>query len=151
MAIQDLGANCQSILPSQDTLLQDAADLTFINAEPSVSGGQTVSQVAPSLAPYNPTGSLQSIVSGASAVILDGPSGSIGSVVLLGTQFFMDPAYGNNSNFSFGQGTVLLHELLHFATQLGDAAFASTYNIKVQQNESASSAISEWLQNGCKN
>jgi RHS repeat-associated protein len=151
MAIQDLGANCQSVLPSQSILLQDASQLTFIDAEPSASGGQTVAQAAANLAPYNPSGTLSSITGGTSAVTLNGPNASISNVVLLGTQFFMDPAYGNNANFSFGQGTVLVHELLHYATQLGDAAFVSNYNIALQPNETASSAIGEWLQNGCKN
>jgi len=110
-----------------------------------------VAQVAPSLAPYNSPDNLASIVGSNNAITLNGPSNSISGTVLLGTQFWMDPATGSNANFSFGQGIVLVHELLHFATQLNDAQFVSQYGIQQVQYESASSAISTWLQNGCKN
>ena len=65
-------------------------------------------------------------------------------------QFFLDPVQGNNANLSVGQGTVLVHELLHFATQLDDNAFVGTYGIALQ-GETASSAISRWLQSNCNN
>jgi hypothetical protein len=65
----------------------------------------------------------------------------------------MDPLQGTNSGAVpvFGQSTVLVHELLHFATQLGDSQFVAKYGIQQQQYESASSAISRWLQNDCNN
>ena len=87
-------------------------------------------------------------------MILTGPpngsASSISSTVILGLQFFLDPETGRNSNFSVGQGTVLIHELLHYAVQMGDDLFTSTYKIARQQNESSSSAINRWLQNDCK-
>jgi hypothetical protein len=150
-----LGANCQKVLPAQQTLLTDANNLTFYDARSSASGSQTVAQVAPALASYNPAGSLQSIVGGSSAVTLNGPpnegsSLSISNTVILGPQFFLDPAQGNNSNFTIGQGTVLVHELLHYATQLRDNAFVNAYGIALD-GETSSSAISRWLQSDCKN
>jgi hypothetical protein len=149
--ISNLTGDCHKVLPAGQTLLEDAANLTFFDARSSGSGNQTVAQVAPSLAPYNPSGTLQSLVGGNNALTLNGPGSSISNIVLLGLQFFMDPAQGNNSDFSVGQGTVLVHELLHFATQLNDDKFVSQYGIQQQPYESASSAISRWLQNGCKN
>jgi hypothetical protein len=119
------------------------------------SGSQTVAQITPNLAPYNPSGSIESIVGTSDAVILfgppNGPAKSISSTVILGKQFFLDPTEGVNSNMSVGQGTVLVHELLHYAVQMGDDAFASSYGIGKLENESSSSAINRWLQNGCKN
>ena len=62
----------------------------------------------------------------------------------------LDPTQRNNSIYLFTQGTVLVHELLHYATQLGDDAFVKAYGI-VPQHESSSSAISRWLQDDCQN
>ena len=39
-----------------------------------------------------------------------GPNSTISSTILLGGQFFLDPVKGNNTNFTVGQGTVLIHE-----------------------------------------
>jgi RHS repeat-associated protein len=154
-AIGELAGDCQKVLPSQQTLLDDAKDLQFFDARATASGNQTVAQIAPALAPYNPSGTLQTIVGGANAVILTGPpngsASSISSTVVLGLQFFLDPETGKNSNFSVGQGTVLIHELLHYGVQMGDDLFVSSYGIKQQQYESSSSAINRWLQNDCKN
>ena len=63
----------------------------------------------------------------------------------------MNPAQGNNSNYEVGQGTDLLHELLHYATQLSDDAFVQAYGIQLQPGEKSSPAISRWLQHDCKN
>ncbi len=151
-AVKNLGKNCKKILPTQQTLLADAKDLKFIDARPSASGARTVAQIAPSVTAYNSSGSLQSLVGGAAAVILWGGShGEISNTVLLGEQFFRNPVQGNNANYSVGQGTVLVHELLHYATQLGDDRFVDTYGITLQKYESSSAAISRWLQNDCKN
>jgi RHS repeat-associated protein len=151
--IQNLGPNCQKVLPSEQTLLTDASQLQFLDAQTeSTTGNQTIAQAAANLAPYNPPGTLSSVLGGNNAITLNGPNNSISNTVLLSSQFFLDPVYGSNANFSVGQGVVLLHELLHYATQLGDAAFVSQYGItKQDQYESNSSAISAWLQNGCKN
>ena len=151
-AINSLSANCQKVLPSQQTLLAEANDLKFFDARPTASGNQTVAQIAPDLAPYNPSGTLQSIAGGSTdATILNGPNGSISNTVLLGSQFFLDPVQGNNANYSVGQGIVLVHELLHYGTQLGDAQFVGKYNINLLVGDSNSSAINRWLQNDCKN
>jgi RHS repeat-associated protein len=156
-AIKSLGSNCQKVLPDQQTLLTDARDLNYVDARSGASGSQTIAQVAPNLAAYNGSGSLQSITTGMGAVILYGPpngaSASISSTVILGQQFWLDPPQGNNANFQVGQGVVLIHELLHYATQLSDDAFVTKYGVQVQSGtlESTSSAISRWLQNDCKN
>jgi hypothetical protein len=132
-------------------LLKDAGQLSFFDARASANGNKTVSQISPLLAAYNPTSTLQSIVGNANAVILNGAKGSISNTVLLGDQFFLDEVYGNNANYAVGQTTVLLHELLHYATQLGDSQLVSKYGIQPQQYESSSSAINRWLQDDCKN
>ena len=155
-AIGRLKGNCIKVLPDKQTLLSDAGDLQFFDARATSSGNLTVRQVTPNLAPYNPSGTLQTMLGGANAQILYGPpNGSaniISSTVILGDQFFLDPASGNNSNLAVGQGTVLVHELLHYAVQMGDDLFVSSYNIKYQdQYESSSSAINRWLQNDCNN
>jgi hypothetical protein len=62
---------------------------------------------------------------------------------------YLVPAQGNNRNFLIGQGTVLVHELLH-ATQLSDNAFVKTYGIALN-DETSSAEISRWLQDECKN
>jgi RHS repeat-associated protein len=154
-AIYDLNGNCANVLPNQQTLLADATDLQFVDARANASGNQTVAQIAPALSPYNPPGTLQTMLGGANALILFGPpngsASSISNTVILGQQFFLDPPTGVNSNYSVGQGTVLLHELLHYAVQMGDDLFVSDYGITQGQFESSSSAINRWLQNDCKN
>jgi RHS repeat-associated protein len=149
--ITSLDPQCSKVLPGTDVLLKDAGQLNFFDARASADGNKTVPQIAPALAAYNPTGTLQSIVGGANAVTLNGAKGSISNTILLGNQFFLDDIYGNNANYSVGQTAVLLHELLHYATQLGDDAFVSKYGIQPQQYESSSSAINRWLQNDCRN
>src|SRR5271157_4556526 len=141
-AISGLTGNCAQLFNQQD-LLNDAKDLQFFDARSSGSGNQTVAQIAPGLAPYNSSGTLQSIVGSANAVTLNGPGGSISADVLLGSQFFADPVTGNNANFSVGQGMVLVHEALHYFTQLDDAGFVKQYGIQpdAKSNESNSSAI----------
>jgi RHS repeat-associated protein len=151
LTIGMLGIQCTKVLPSAVVLVKDAGQLKFFDARPSADGDKSVGQIAPALAAYNPANTLQNIVGGDNAVTLNGANGSISSTILLGKQFFLDDVYGNNANYSVGQTTVLLHELLHYATQLGDDAFASKYGIKAQQYETNSSAINRWLQNDCKN
>jgi RHS repeat-associated protein len=150
-AIADLGSNCAKILPDEATLLADAKELRFVDSQPSANGNLTVAQIAPGLAPYNPSGTLSSIVGSDNAVTLTGSQNTISNTVLLGAQFFLDPITGNNANYEVGQGTVLLHELLHYPTQMGDSSFVSNYGITLQQFESPSSAISRWLKNDCNN
>ena len=152
-AIQQLHGDCLTVLPSKQQLLSDAEDLQFFDAQSTASGSQSVAQIAPGLAPYNAPGSLQSIVKGY-AVTLDGPPNgsapSISSTVLLGSNFFATSPESNASTSTVGQGIVLVHELLHYAVQMGDDQFASSYKIDLQ-GDTPSSAISRWLQNGCKN
>jgi hypothetical protein len=154
-AVKNLDPNCQKVLSahniSRQTLLNDATTLNFINASPNASGSESVAQIAPALAPYNLPGSLQSIVRGGNAVTLFGPNNSISNTVLLGAQFFLDPLQGNNANYTFGQGTVLVHELLHYASQLTDPQFVINFGILMNGQQSYSSAISTWLQNHCNN
>ncbi|MGA2146296.1 MAG: hypothetical protein ABSH49_15180 [Bryobacteraceae bacterium] len=150
-AIGELPSSCTQVLPNVNTLLSDAKNLDFIDASPGASGSETVAQVAPTLAAYNPSGPLSSIVSGTYAVTLNGPGNSISNVVLLSSNFWATDSYGNNANYSVGQGTALVHELLHYVTQYSDPAFVQNYGISVPQGASYSSAISAWLQNGCKN
>jgi hypothetical protein len=151
LTINSLGPECTKVLPTADVLRMNADELSFFDARSSADGNKTIAQIAPALAAYNPTGTLQGIVGGDNAVTLYGASGSISSRVLLGNQFFLDDVYGNNKNFSVGQTAVLLHELLHYAAQRGDDQFVSAYGISRQQYESSSSAINRWLQNDCKN
>jgi RHS repeat-associated protein len=154
-AITELGENCRKVLPSEQQLRANANDITFYDARPEASGGLTVAQINSSLAPYNPTGNLSSMLSGNGAVILYGPPNgttlSISNTVLLGANFFAASWQGNNANFAVGQATFLIHELLHYSTQMDDEAFVRGYGITHQdQYESNSSAISRWLQNDCK-
>jgi len=48
-AIKNLGAHCKNVLPTQQTLLEDAKDLKFFDARAGVSGSETVAQIAPAL------------------------------------------------------------------------------------------------------
>ncbi len=61
-AIKALSNNCFTALGfTQQTLLADAKNESYFDARSSGSGNQTVAQIAPQLASYNPTGTLQQI------------------------------------------------------------------------------------------
>ena len=49
------------------------------------------------------------------------------------------------------QATVLLHELLHYATQEGDQAIDQTYGITLQTGDTYSPAFTNWLAHDCQN
>ena len=81
----------------------------------------------------------------ANAVTLLGPNGTISPNVDLGLGFFIQVSYAV-------QGTMLLHELLHYATQEGDSQIDQTYGITVQGiGNNPSAAFESWLENDCNN
>jgi hypothetical protein len=66
-------------------------------------------------------------------------------LVLDGGAHFVDAVVGGE------QGITLLHELLHYATKLGDVEFDRQYHITGAPGQSASAALTSWLTNDCQN
>jgi RHS repeat-associated protein len=145
-AIQNLGKNCLKILPSVSTLQSDAQDLTFWDSR--LQGSLPVAFI-PGVVASTPGQTLASALQQnggtANAVTLLGPNGTISPNVDLGLGFFIQVSYAV-------QGTMLLHELLHYATQEGDSQIDQTYGITVQGiGNNPSAAFESWLENDCNN
>jgi RHS repeat-associated protein len=134
--LNNLGPNCDKVLPV-GTLQSDESftPLTFWNAT-------TQGSTPASLLGGTNGGTIGSYFGrGQYAVILNGTGGSFINQVVLGANFYSDPS---------SQGLTLLHELLHFALQEGDAAIDRSFGINIGV-EGASGSFSKWLANDCNN
>jgi hypothetical protein len=123
--INNLSANCQKALPEKATLLSDAKDLKFLDARTSAG--------------------LAADLGGNNAIDLwldpSNPSLGLSPNIVVGQKFFgFDPGR---------QGLTLLHELLHYATQLDDRQFDISHSIVPQVGQSWSAALTDWLSNDC--
>jgi len=137
--LNNLGPNCDKVLPV-GTLksIESFTPLTFWNA--TTQGGQLASLLGGTNGGANATiGSY--FGNGQYAVILNGAGGGFINQVVLGANFYSDPS---------SQGLTLLHELLHFALQKGDAGIDAHFGINVGV-AGASASFSKWLANDCNN
>ena len=137
--LNNLGPNCDKVLPV-GTLksVESFTPLTFWNA--TTQGGQLASLLGGTNGGANATiGSY--FGNGQYAVILNGAGGGFINQVVLGANFYSDPS---------SQGLTLLHELLHFALQKGDAGIDAHFGINVGV-AGASASFSKWLANDCNN
>ena len=64
--------------------------------------------------------------------------------IILTPNFFNAPA-----QIGVDQMLVLVHELLHYTSQMGDQQLVNAFGIQQGANETASHALSAWLASGC--
>ena len=140
LELQNLSPNCRKVLPPIRTLVTYSLNVGYWDARPSADGATTISSAIPG---YKQPGTFQSTVGDSYAVTLVDGNGNPTQNIDLGSAFFNATAAR--------QGLTLLHELLHYATGLGDQAFDSKYGIVGQNGDNASSALTAWLSHDCKN
>ena len=145
-AIEDLTENCvDGIETTRSELRASARELRFFDGRPSEGGSANIQQLLGSIYGLEPGVTFNSVTFGESATTLFYKERGISNVVVLGAQFF------HHSTSIARQGAVLVHELLHYHLQMGDAKMARAYieNKKWGENE-ASVRITEWLEGGCR-
>jgi len=135
--LSHLSKNCEKVLPTAQ-LKTNAADLSFWDGRGSL--GNVLASAIPGVVEQ---GTIGQAVGSNYAKILSGPEDTISPEVVLGQSFFQKN--------SAGQGITLLHELLHYTTQMGDKKFYEAYGIQSTDGDGYSSAISTWLIHDCKN
>jgi RHS repeat-associated protein len=136
-----MSTNCQKVLPTNATLVSDAKDLTFWDGR--ADGAMPLSSIPGVVQSGSNRTTVGQELGGSVAVTLSGAGGTVAPQVVLGGPFF--------NELPSSQGLTLLHELLHYALQEGDVAFDRNYGITGKPGDSASSAMSKWLANDCKN
>lgn len=146
-AIELLHPNCLKKLDvSRQTLRADAKKVKFYDGRLSEDGTQNFQQLLGPIYDVHSGHTFNSITFGKWAWTLGYESGGISNRVILGAQFFHESATAGM------QSTILVHELFHYHTQLGDEKFAERYisaDTKWTAND-ASVAITEWLKGGCQ-
>lgn len=145
--LANLTPHCEDVLPVGQ-LTQKAGDLSFwdvrINATVPLSAiGAANVQLSNGKFATN-IGTAMTLYPSAAAVTLGAVGGGLSNNVVLGSYFFNNESAGD-------QGITLLHELLHYATQLGDVQFDQKYGITGAPGQSASAALTSWLTNDCHN
>jgi hypothetical protein len=137
--IAGLSANCQKVLPAAQTLLADAKDMTFYDGKALAHAPVSV------FLPGYTSNTFGMVVGDNYAVTVRVPNSptALSSNIVLGSMFF-------NAGSS-RQGLTLLHELLHYATQMDDQQFDAAYGIFGRAGETASSALTNWLSHDCQN
>jgi RHS repeat-associated protein len=142
LELQNLSPNCRKVLPPMRTLVADSLAVVYWDARPSAYGSITISDAIPG---YSWSGTFQNTVGSFYAVdLLDG-NGIPTQNIDLGSAFFDATAAR--------QGLTLLHELLPYETGPNHQQFDEDPKdkIAIQNGDNASSALTAWLSNDCKN
>jgi hypothetical protein len=145
LAIKSLSSPCQMGLTADginlSSVAQNAANTVYYSTLDS--GDLTIGSIAPGADGASMT--LKDYSSGANAVSLQTPSGTVlNTVILTYNYFYYIGAY--DSNPAIGQNITLVHEALHTALNLNDIALALKLGVYYGTDSSAAStAISTFL------